>query len=113
MIVSMTSIVLKSPWYFFKLSYFGLRITLQLKKQDGFLKIKNTGFGRHHYTLTSWENAEDMKRFVPTGAHLEAMKRTASIAEEVRTLTVERDTLPTWKEAKAMLAEKGKVTRYK
>jgi hypothetical protein len=27
----------------------------QLRAQPGFLKLRNTGFGHWHYTMTAWE----------------------------------------------------------
>lgn len=113
MIVTLTSIRLKSVWYFFKLSWFGLKISQQAKRQVGFVKLKNTGFGYLHFTCSAWEHENAMKEFARTGAHLEAMKNSASLAEEIRTYTYQTDHLPSWKEAKVLLGEKGKVLSYR
>ena len=65
-----------------------------------------------HYTMTLWENEEDLKTFAKSGAHLEAMQKGAKIASEIRTLTMDAEQLPDWKTAKTMLAERGNIMRY-
>jgi len=109
MFVTVTSLKLRSLWGFFKLSLHGLRISNQAKAERGFLAIKNTGFGYVHYTASLWQSEEDLKRFAKSGAHLQAMKISASLAREVRTLTFAATKIPDWKEAKKLLAENGKV----
>jgi hypothetical protein len=112
MTITVTSIKLNSVWGFFRLSYMAMKIVLQLKKQKGFIKYKNKGFGYLHYTLSAWESEAEMKQFVPTGAHREAMKASAAIATEIRTHTFESDEMPSWKEAKQLLIEKGKLLTF-
>lgn len=111
MIITITSIRLRSVWYFFKLSWHGLKITLQLRKAPGFIKIKNTGFGYLHYTITSWESKELMQAAMREGAHGEAMKKSAALASEIATYTYESDEFPSWKVAKEMI-QKGKVLKF-
>src|SRR5436190_890330 len=112
MYITITSIRLKSWWRFFQLSSRALKITQQLKSQKGFIRMKNTGFGYLHFTLSAWEREEDLKQFYKQGAHLEAMKKTATIATETRTYTYQNEVLPNWKEAKWLLSEKGKVMKW-
>ena len=104
-IVSVTSIELKSPWLFFRLSWHGLHISRQARAHPGFIRMKNTGFGRLHYTLSAWTSEEEMHRFVRTGAHQRAMRETAKLSRVLRTLTYASETFPSWKEAKRLLAE--------
>ena len=101
MFVTVTSLKLKSVWGFFKLSWHGLQISNQAKQEQGFVTIKNTGFGYLHYTLTQWKTEEDLKRFARSGAHLTAMKKSSELASEIRTYTYVADQLPNWKEAKS------------
>ncbi|MFT5646264.1 MAG: hypothetical protein ACI976_000942 [Aureispira sp.] len=63
MTITITSIRLRSLWYFFKLSLHGLKMTLQIRKASGFIKVKNTGFGYLHYTMTAWESKELMPAY--------------------------------------------------
>lgn len=73
--------------------------------------FKVSGIWTSHYTMSLWENEEEMKRFARSGAHLDAMKASKEIANEIITSTLDADQLPSWKEAKKLL-EKGKVIRY-
>lgn len=113
MTLTITYIRLKSLWGFFKLSWFGLKISQQAKSKKGFIKMKNTGFGYHHYTLSVWETEGDMKVFAYSdGVHKDAMKKSKVISTEIRTYTYEEEQIPSWKEAKILVAEKGKVLRF-
>ncbi|PIQ28028.1 DUF3291 domain-containing protein [bacterium (Candidatus Blackallbacteria) CG17_big_fil_post_rev_8_21_14_2_50_48_46] len=112
MYITVTSLKLKALWFYFELSLHGLKITQQTQKQSGFIKMKNTGFGWMHYTVSAWQSKEALERFSHSGAHLEAIKSGQKLAQEVRIYTYEGDQLPTWKEAKKLLAEKGRVIQY-
>lgn len=106
--VTITSIELKSPFKFFPLSLYALRIINQLKGANC-LDFKKRGLWTKHYTMTLWANETDLKEFSKSGAHLEAMKKGLSIAKEVRTLSIDAEALPDWKEAKDLLLKEGKV----
>tara|TARA_R110002124_G_scaffold252130_1_gene417379 strand:+ start:953 stop:1288 length:336 start_codon:yes stop_codon:yes gene_type:complete len=110
MICSITSIELKGPLKFFALSARALKIVQQLKGTKH-LDYKSRGFWTKHYTMSLWENEEDLKNFAKSGAHLEAMKISKDIAKEIRILSLERDKLPSWDEAKKLL-ENGKIYSY-
>lgn len=112
MFVTITSLKLKSLWGFFRLSLYGLRISHQAKAEKGFLDMKNTGFGYNHYTASLWQSEVDLKRFARSGAHLEAMKLTGTLAREVRTYTFAATKIPDWKEAKELLQANGKVLTF-
>lgn len=112
MIITVTSIKLKSLWLFFRLSMYGFKIQQQAKKSKGFIKMKNTGFGYLHYTLSVWESVEDLKKFASEGAHKEAMKLSRELSHEIRTYTYTADKLPPWSEVKELLAGKAKVISY-
>jgi hypothetical protein len=112
MVITVTSIRLKKWWLYFYLTFLAFKITMQLRKEKGFIKMKNTGFGYLHFTLSGWETEEDLKRFYRGGAHLNAMKKSAAIATEVRTYTYPGDHLPGWKEAKELLIKKGKALAF-
>lgn len=112
MVITITSIRLKSWWRFFQLSLHGLKISRQLKQQQGFIQLKNTGFGYLHFTMSAWGSEEDIKRFYREGAHLAAMKQASVIATETRTFTYQAKDLPNWKEAKRLLIENGKILTW-
>jgi len=111
MIAVITLVELKSPFKFFALSYHALKIVKQLKTTK-YKAYKNTGFWTTHYTMTLWENRNDMLAFARSGAHLETMKITGTIAKEIRTLEIETSVLPDWKEAKKSLKEEGKSLKF-
>lgn len=107
---TITSLKLKSPFKFFALSLSALKIIKQLKATN-YLEFKKKGVWKTHYTMTLWETEEDMKAFVKSGAHLEAMKNSKLIAKEIRTITIEADKLPNWKKAKQLLTN-GKIYKF-
>lgn len=112
LLVTITSIKLRSVWHFFRLSLFGMKISRQAKSEKGFIKMKNTGFGYDHYTISVWKTEEDIKRFSHSGTHLEAIKQTRRIATEVRTFTYQTGELPRWAEVKKLLELKGKILKF-
>lgn len=112
MTVTITSIKLRKLRYFFILSYLGLKVQLGIKSKTGFIRMKNTGFGYLHYTLTAWESEKDMKDFARSGEHREAMRWSRKLATEVRAYTFEAEELPDWKTAKELVFEKGRVVSF-
>lgn len=113
MYITITYIKLRSPWKFFTLTYNAMHIVKQCKGEKGFKGMKNTGFGLHHYTMSKWETEEDRQRFYRAGAHAEAMKKTAELATELRSLTYEGNDFPDWKTAKGRIMQEGKVLSFK
>lgn len=99
---TITSIKLKTPFKFFPLSMFALNILKQLQTTDC-LDFKKQGIWTLHYTMTLWEDEEQLKAFAKSGAHLDAMKKSATIAKEIKTITIDAEKLPDWKTAKALL----------
>ena len=110
MIASITSIQLKSP---FKLLAFYRSVLPTVKQlQSGpCVQFRTKGFWTRHYTISLWNNTEEMRAFATSGAHLDAMKKRKQVATEVRTISIQTDTLPEWKTALAHL-EKGKVLKF-
>lgn len=110
MILVVTCIKLKSPFHFFALANNARLILNQLKKSQ-YAGFKKKGFWTTHYTISLWKNETDMKAFASNGAHLKAMQKSASIAKEIRTATVNYTEIPSWDVAKKLL-ENGKVISY-
>ena len=107
---TITSITLKNPFKFFALSAMAINITKQLKKSN-YKAFRKKGFWITHYTMTLWANENDLKHFANSGAHLKAMQKSAAIAREIRTITIDTNTLPRWQEAKQLL-QNGKVHKF-
>lgn len=108
--VTITSLELKGPMKFFALSAAAFKIMKQMRT-TGHLAFKKRGIWTRHYTMSLWPDEESLKAFARSGAHLEAMKRSKEIAKEIRTITIEADQLPNWKEAKLLLAQ-AKVLQF-
>ena len=66
-----------------------------------------------HYTLSLWENENDMRAFVKSGEHQKAMKQSSKMASNIRSYHFEVDGMPTWKEAKSRLKLHGKTYKGK
>jgi hypothetical protein len=113
MIVTITSLRLKSLWGFFRLSWNGLKITLQARKSPGFVAMKNTGSGYLHYTMSLWKEEKDAQAFARSGAHLEAMKKGGELAEEICVHTYAAEALPAWGEAKVLVEKHGRRIAYR
>src|SRR5688572_3064544 len=109
MLINVTSIRLRSLWGYFPLTYNAMHIVRQIKSQPGFVRMKNTGIGYNHYTLSVWEDQKSMQAFARTGPHLEAMKKSATLSNEIRTYSYGGENIPSWREVKIMLKEKGRV----
>ena len=107
---TITSIKLKGPLRFFLLSWKALHIIRQLKTTNC-KAFKKRGIWTLHYTMTLWNNEEEMRAFSKSGAHLEAMKASKELAQEIRSITIDAKELPDWKTAKELL-EQGRVLYY-
>lgn len=107
---TITLIELKGPFKFFLLSILAMKIVKQLKTTNC-KAFKNKGFWTKHYTMTLWNNEQELKDFASSGAHLEAMKASKKLAKEIRTITIDTVKLPNWIEAKQLLTQ-GKVIKY-
>ena len=107
---TITSIELKGPLKFFALSANALKIIKQLRATS-YKDFKKRGIWTKHYTMTLWNDESELKEFAKSGAHLYAMNKSKDIAKEIRTITIDTDTLPSWDEAKKLL-ENGKVFKF-
>jgi len=99
---TITYIKLKGPFKFFALSSKAYKIINQLKATN-YVDFKKKGVWTEHYTMTLWNNESDLKEFAKSGAHLEAMKASKKIAQEIRTVTIDAKELPNWSHAKELL----------
>ena len=107
----MGSLIFKSPLKYFALAGYYVKIMKQAK-DSSCLSVKSTGFWTTYYTMTLWESPKAMKDFARSGTHLEAMKKSSTLAKEVWTLTIETSSVLSWKEAKEKLKISGKILKY-
>lgn len=105
--ISITGLKHKGIFSFFRFWRLAIPSFEQARKAKGiqFCEVKRIqGF---QCTLTAWESREAMLDFMRSGVHLKAMKAFHKIATG-RTFGFESETIPTWKEAFALLQEQGK-----
>ena len=116
MTITITCIILKNPWHFFRLSWLAGKSLKQFRNTSDGGDFKSTGFWKTHYTMSSWEDPSAMKKYAHKkyardGAHFEAIKSSRFIAREIRTITYDDHTLPSWKEAKKKVSN-GKALYF-
>jgi len=109
--LTITSIELKSIFKLLQLYRYSFHVMNQLKASNC-ASYKTRGVWTKHYTMTLWRNEEDIKTFAHNGAHLQAMKQSRSIAKEIKTITIDANELPNWKDAQILLRSKGKSYIY-
>ncbi len=104
MFVSYTRLELKSYWKLFQFLSASNKAKKQAETSSGNQQVAtyNEGF-RYFLTLSAWDKKEDMLRFMRSGAHAEAMKRSKEFAKSVVTINFDLDYIPDWKEAKERL----------
>lgn len=110
MILSITKLTIKKPWHFFPVSYHAFRVMIQLKFSSKCKGVKTIGVGFTTYTMTLWENEEDMNSFYRSGAHKVAMVNASKYAQELGFLRLERNSLIEWPEAKELMEKQGKIS---
>lgn len=103
MIVSVTKIELNSYSKLIAFFKFNGQIIEELK-QTNCVKHKIAGSWNFKvwYTMTLWENENDLNNFYRNGTHLEAMKQSKSFSSKIKSLRLNKDDLIDWKEAKKL-----------
>lgn len=109
MILTISSLRVKKPWHFFFVSYYALWVTLQIHFKSKCKKIKTKGVGLETYTMTLWDNEQDIKDFYMTGAHKTAMVRATKYAQEIKVFRMPATDLICWTEAKKILRQQKSV----
>jgi hypothetical protein len=101
MIVSVTKIELISYSKLIDFFKFNGQIINELKVSKC-KKYKVTGSWnlKIWYTMTLWNNENELKDFYRNGIHLEAMKQSKKISSKIQSHRIENMELMNWKEAK-------------
>ena len=104
MIVSITKIELISYSKFIAFFKFNGQILKDLKQSKS-IKHKITGSWnlKDWYTMTLWENENDINDFYRNGTHLEAMKQSKTFSSKIQSKRIHNEDLISWKEAKNLL----------
>lgn len=107
MIVSITKIELNSYSKLIDFFKFNRQIINQLKESNC-KKYKATGSWnlKVWYTMTLWENENQINDFYRNGNHLEAMKQSKKFSSKIQSHRIENDDLINWKESKKLFIKK-------
>jgi hypothetical protein len=100
--VAITQLRLRNLWNLFTLIKLGRQINKQLKESPC-IAVKTRGWLMNHYTMSLWATEADLRKFVQSGAHREAMTYTSKIAQEIKTTSIDGIQLPKWKQARSLL----------
>lgn len=111
MTIVVTSIQLKSLFHFFRFAILTFRSVQQLKKDHPKVVFLASGFPITFYTLSAWQDSTEMRTYVKSGHHLNAMKDSAKVASKIQTYSYDGNSIPTWKEAKEKLKE-GRILNF-
>lgn len=105
MIVSITKIELISYSKFIAFLKFNAKIIEELK-QSKCKKYKITGSWnlKSWYTMTLWENENEINEFYRNGTHLEAMKQSKTFSNKIQAKRIPAENLISWKEGKKQFA---------
>lgn len=103
MILSVTKIELNSYSKLLAFFKFNGQIIADLK-QSNCIKYKVTGNWNFKiwYTMTLWENEDEINNFYRNGTHLEAMKQSKKFSSKINSVRVAKDDLMKWSEAKKL-----------
>jgi hypothetical protein len=103
MIVSITKIELISYSKLFAFFKFNGQIIKDLKKSNC-RKYKVTGNWnlKVWYTMTLWENENDINDFYRNGTHLEAMKQSKTFSSKIQSNRIDNADFMSWKEVKKL-----------
>ncbi len=103
MIVSITKIELNSYSKLFTYLKFNRQIFDELK-QSKCKKCKMTGNRnlKVWYTMTLWNDENEINEFYRNGKHLEAMKQSKIFSSKIQSIRIKKEDLVSWKEAKKL-----------
>jgi hypothetical protein len=105
--ISLTALKPKGIISYFKFWLLAIPSFQEAKKANGILFCEVKKMHGNHCTITAWESRAHMLQFMRSGVHLKAMKAFGNIATG-KTYGYEPEEIPTWENAYALLATKGK-----
>ncbi len=111
LLISITYFQVKNLWKLPTFLRYASRSSAQAKIASGILHqdIKADFWKLRFWTLTAWESEEAMLTYIRQGAHLQAMKRSRSLAKEMKATRYPATKIPTWSEAMAKVAEEKPI----
>ena len=112
--VSLTRLRLRSSRFLPAFAVHAIGSRQQVRRSEGFLRGAVLADGhRTFWTITAWESADDMRRYMLAGAHKAAMPKLLHWCDEASVAHWEQETntLPTWAEADRRMRESGRVSK--
>lgn len=113
-LVSVTRLRLRSVRYLIPFMMYSLMASRQARRSKGNLGLKllrdaNQAF----WTLTAWQDEEDMRAFMMTGPHRRAMPKLLDWCDEasVAHWTQDESELPGWDQAHRKMVELGRPSK--
>jgi hypothetical protein len=105
--VSITGLRPKNIWSTFLFWRHAIPSKMQADSAPGILFSDVKKINKIQHTLTAWESKEQMKAYIHSGAHFEALKAFKKIAVG-KTFGYESDRIPTWDEVHKLWLKNGK-----
>ena len=103
MTVSITKIELNSYLKIIAFFKFNGQIIAELQQANCKKhKVAGSWNGRVWYTMTLWENENDINAFYRNGTHVAAMKQSGKFSSKIESRRIQNEDLIPWKEAKKL-----------
>jgi len=114
--VSLTRLRVRSVRFLPRFAWHTLRSLRQVKRAQGFLHgallpDRQWAF----WTMTAWENQEDMRRYMLNGDHKKAMPHLMDWCDEASVAHWEQEesVLPSWEEADQRMRAQGRTSKVR
>jgi hypothetical protein len=112
--VSLTRLRVRSVWFLPGFFLYAFRAERQVKRAAGFLRgALLPDRDRTFWTMTAWDSEANMRSYMVSGAHKEAMPKLMHWCDEasVAHWTQEEDALPSWGQADERMRKDGRVSK--
>lgn len=110
--ISITGLQLKAKRHALRFWWHAIGSMMQAKKAQGNLAVDARRINGVHHTRSVWTDEAAMRRYLLTGAHLQAMKAFGSIATG-KTMGFESDQVPDWDEVHRLWQTQARVAGEK
>ena len=112
--LSLTRLRIRSLRFMPGFGFYALKTTAQTRRAEGFLKGALLPDRKWTFwTMTLWRDESDMRAFMKSGAHAQAMPKLMYWCDEASVVHWHQDeeALPDWAEADARMRETGRPSR--
>ena len=112
--VSLTRLRIRSPWLLPAFFLYAMRSESQVRSAAGFRAgALLPDHKRTFWTMTLWDNADSMRAFMTSGAHMQAMPKLLHWCDQasVAHWQTDEDTLPSWEDAAQRMRLQGRASK--